>query len=520
MHEIFVPQRSELPPRIAQLQNYLVRMTQSTVTVALDGTCLRQTDYQRGEFEDAVGRRVQLCARAGRENAAIFGIGDDGSNAWAVPVEQFVVMISSGAAEEREKNYLSILKAMLPQIATITNGEAILFDEFGTLAHTSLPNGRPSPNAETQHEELAELLISGMPEIARSRWVPGATAVRLPITRTMGLAFNNALSVQVGREIADDLTRPRARYTWDSIVSHSENMKQVLTQGRLAASSDAPVLIYGESGTGKELLAQAIHNSSPRAGQAFVSVNCGALTPSLIESLLFGYVAGAFTGAKKGGQKGLFERAHRGTLLLDEISELDLDLQVKLLRVIQEEEVMPVGGHTPRRIDVRIVCTSNRDLMQMVREGKFRHDLYYRLNVLDVSVPPLRERAGDIPLLTRHLLASIAERNRTPAPTISEAAMESVCSYHWPGNIRELQNALERASTIAQGNAIQPHHLPAAIHAQRNLTATSIPPLADWLREARTKAARSALEAARGNKSKAAEMLQVSNTTFWRLLND
>lgn len=507
------------PDSMFRLQDFLVLQTRLTVAVTqADGICLRYVDFVEGEISPHSGKAIPVCKASGTAQAARHGEDMDRNQACAFPVAGFVLMISAGARDRREREYKEKLKQVLSQIATITNGEAILFDDKGTLGHTSLPNGKPSPNAGGEHPQLAELLKTWTPEIATSRWVPGATAVRLPLTPDMGLAFNNALSVQFGRELATKATDARTAYSWENIIGRSSAMRDVRRIGELAASSRAPVVIHGESGTGKELLAQAIHDSSERKNQPFLSVNCGALTPTLIESLLFGYVDGAFTGARRGGQLGLFERAHRGTLLLDEISEMEIDLQVKLLRVIQEEEVVPVGGHNPRKIDVRLVCTSNRDLKKMVQAGKFRHDLYFRLNVLDIELPPLRERHTDIPLLVDYLLEKIASRNATPLCQVTPSAMRALTAYSWPGNIRELQNALERASTISESTSIETRHLPASLAPVAANEIAEVPPLEHWITEARAKAANAALLAANGNKAKAARMLRVSPATYWRLL--
>lgn len=233
------------------------------------------------------------------------------------------------------------------------------------------------------------------------------------------------------------------------IISQDPLMKRVLEVAEAVARSEATVLIQGESGTGKELIARFVHASSPRASLPFVAVNCAALPESLLESELFGHEKGAFTGAQQ-RKIGKFELAHGGTILLDEISEMELGLQAKLLRVLQEREVDRVGGKDPISIDVRVLATTNRNLEDYVREGKFRADLYYRLNVIPITLPPLRERKADIKLLTEFFMRQFLGEN---AARLSDEVLDALVEYPWPGNIRELQNAVQRAAILSEGSA-------------------------------------------------------------------
>ena len=235
------------------------------------------------------------------------------------------------------------------------------------------------------------------------------------------------------------------------IITNDPLMIRILEMGEAVARSDATVLVQGESGTGKELIARLIHSASPRSAQPFVAVNCAALPASLLESELFGHEKGAFTGAQT-RKVGKFELAHGGTCLLDEISEMDLALQAKLLRVLQEREVDRVGGRDPIPIDVRVIATTNRHLEQAVQEGKFRADLYYRLNVIPFTLPPLRERKGDIKLLVEFFMKQYLPEG---APRLSDEVLDALLAYPWPGNIRELQNAVERAAILSRGRT--PH---------------------------------------------------------------
>jgi len=245
----------------------------------------------------------------------------------------------------------------------------------------------------------------------------------------------------------------------DRIVGQSEALRQVLDLCGRVAASNATVLLLGETGTGKELTARAIHNASRRRDKPFIAINCAALPETLLESELFGHEAGAFTGAA--GQKlGRFELADGGTLLLDEIGDLAATIQIKLLRVLQEREFVRVGGTKTVACDVRIIAATSRDLRKAMDEGTFREDLYYRLNVFPIALPPLRQRREDIPLLVEHFIGHFAAELNVPKPTISDQAVALLAGYNWPGNIRELQNVIERAVLLVDGQTIQPAHLP------------------------------------------------------------
>jgi len=243
-----------------------------------------------------------------------------------------------------------------------------------------------------------------------------------------------------------------------SILTSSQVMLDVLSMARRVSDSSATVLIQGESGTGKELLARYIHRQSGRCSHPFVAMNCAALPEQLAESELFGFEKGAFTGAAQ-TRMGKFELAHQGTLLLDEISEMPLTLQAKLLRVLQEKEVDPIGGRQPIAVDVRVIATTNRDLREMVLNTEFRQDLYYRLRVIPITIPPLRDRKEDIPLLTELFMHKFCSPNRKPMPRFDAQALEQMVDYEWPGNVRELENTVERALLISQGPLIGPEFL-------------------------------------------------------------
>lgn len=250
-----------------------------------------------------------------------------------------------------------------------------------------------------------------------------------------------------------------ARYTFDSIVAVGENVQAVKAFAQKAAATDAPVLLASESGTGKELYAQAIHNASPRRGDVFVAINCANFNANTLESELFGYVEGAFTGAKRGGKMGLFEAANGGTLFLDEISEMDIGLQAKLLRVIQEGRFRPVGGVHEIETDVRVISASNADLQGYIEHNRFRRDLFYRLSTFQIRIPPLRERREDIPVLAQTILSGLAVKLKRRAE-ISPEALACLMEHNWPGNVRELRNVLEASVYLSADGFIIPDSLP------------------------------------------------------------
>jgi formate hydrogenlyase transcriptional activator len=296
----------------------------------------------------------------------------------------------------------------------------------------------------------------------------------------------------------------RAELLFEDIVGNSRSLRSVLKEVETVASTDATVLIYGETGTGKELIARALHNLSSRKSNAFVKLNCAAIPTGLLESELFGHEKGAFTGAIA-QRVGRFELAHRGTIFLDEIGEIPLELQPKLLRVLQEREFERLGSTRTLRTDARLIAATNRDLKEMAEEQKFRSDLYYRLNVFPIRVPSLREREEDIPLLVRHFVQQFSRRNNRVINTIPSETMEALVRYHWPGNIRELQNVIERAVIISKGTMLnvplaelQPDVVPKTGHAATNPTSAEHETLQDILNETERTQILRALEASDG----------------------
>jgi len=297
------------------------------------------------------------------------------------------------------------------------------------------------------------------------------------------------------------------------ILGASAPMQQVFDLISNASYSDAPVIIFGESGTGKELVAKAIHDTGARRRRPYVKVNCAALTESLLESELFGHVKGAFTGAYR-SREGRFEAAHGGDIFLDEVGDLPLSTQVKMLRVLEEKVVERVGDNRPIHIDARIISATNRNLKKLVEQGGFREDLFYRINVIPIMVPPLRERVGDIPLLADSFFRRIQLKNDKKIMGISNDAMELLMSYTWPGNVRELKSAFEYAFVTCQELVIQPYHFPPPLNSAHNAFRNTQTPHLNRT-DMKKQQLIEALERAGGNQSQAADILGISRVTVW-----
>ena len=305
----------------------------------------------------------------------------------------------------------------------------------------------------------------------------------------------------------------RERYDFSAIVGNSGPMRRVYEQVEQVARTNTTVLIRGESGTGKELIAHAIHYNSLRARKPFVKVSCGALPDTLIESELFGYEKGAFTGAQD-RKKGRFELAEGGTLFLDEIGDVHPSTQVKLLRVLQEREFERLGGTATIKVNVRLIAATNKDMEQALAQGTFREDLFYRLNVFSIFVPPLRERKPDVLLLADYFLERFSREHGKDIKRISTPAIDMLTAYHWPGNVRELQNVLERGVLVCDGQVIHAHHLPPTLQtAEASGTVMSLS-LGDAVAAYETDLIKDALKSARGNRAKAARLLRTTDRIF------
>lgn len=305
----------------------------------------------------------------------------------------------------------------------------------------------------------------------------------------------------------------KTAFLFHNIQTLNYQFRNVLSLAQKAAQSNATILILGESGTGKGVLAQAIHKESPRRDSPLVKVDCAAIPPELLESELFGYEEGAFTGAKRGGKPGKFEMANGGTIFLDEIGDMPVNMQAKLLRVLQDKEFERLGGTKPIKLDIRMIAATNKALEKLVQDGRFREDLFYRLNVVKLVLPPLRERPEDIPLLVKSILERLElEYNRKL--TLTPAAMSCLMNYNWPGNVRELENVLERAFILADQSEIYPHHLPVSLHG-KNILPAQIYPLQQVRSEAEKEAILLALENFGGEKTRAAKALGLSRQALY-----
>ncbi len=345
------------------------------------------------------------------------------------------------------------------------------------------------------------------------------------------LTFQNAVQIQAEeRQIRKKMHQSgfKAKYHFSQIVHNSPVMDAIILDAVSFSYSDSNVLIYGETGTGKELFAQSIHNSSPRRNNPFVAINCSALSESLLESELFGYVEGAFTGAAKGGKTGFFEIAHRGTIFLDEIGDISPKLQSRLLRVLQEKEIIRLGNDTVIPVDVRVISATNKNLKEAVAKGEFRQDLLYRLDVLELNLPPLRRREHDIALLLNHFIHFEHERTGCHLHAICDQSLEELIRYPWPGNIREMKNFCERICILCQKECAEPEDVCRALPELRSLPASSAHTLTGSQYDSRELAAnsapvydepaeiRKALSLFRNNRTRAAEYLHIHPSTLWR----
>jgi len=385
---------------------------------------------------------------------------------------------------------------------------------------------RASRRPELRHQELSFICV---PILLNRRGV-GALAIDLKFSpdRTFNrsvkffgiVASMVAQAVKIHRLIEEDKQRLvdentqlrqelRERYDFSNLVGSSGPMRQIYEQVAQVARTNTTVLIRGESGTGKELIAHAVHYNSLRAKKPFVKVSCAALPESLIESELFGYEKGAFTGADA-RKKGRFERAEGGTLFLDEIGDVNPATQVKLLRVLQQREFERVGGTETIKANVRLIAATNKDLERAMADGTFREDLYYRLNVFTLFVPPLRERKPDLLLLADHFLEKFAAEHQRPIKRISTPAIDMLTSYHWPGNVRELENTIERAVLMCDGQVVHAHHLPPTLQtAEASGTVTRVS-LKDTVSAYEKDLIQDALKTTRGNRAKAARLLDTT----------
>jgi len=395
-----------------------------------------------------------------------------------------------------------------------------------------------------ENTRLHIILETGQSEIGDIQRINGrkVIAMRIPIKKdgkiigAVGRVMFNDISElkhlneksTVLEDELDEKTRKRktGKYTFNHLIGHSSSILAVKKMAQRAANTDSNVLVTGESGTGKEVFVHAIHNGSVRRHKPFIKINCAAIPSELLESELFGYEEGAFTGAKRGGKAGKVQMAHTGTLLLDEIGDMPLDMQAKLLRVLQEKEVEKIGGEGSQSVDVRIMASTNKDLEKMIAENKFRQDLYYRLNVVNIDLPPLRDRVKDIPDLARELTYSISNRLGIHVSEVTDEAMALLVQYHWPGNIRELENVLERAMNLLDGSdQIQAAHLPKTLGGRVKKVYGHIDNLADYnlkrrVRDLEKEVIEACLKEVGYNKNQAAKILNISRVSLYKKIED
>ena len=387
----------------------------------------------------------------------------------------------------------------------------------------------------------SHVLINAAP-IVRNGAIIGAISIEQDITELVRLNEELAHTTAHLHNLQQEMNRVHGSDDpFYSIKGHSASIQSAIHSAQKVAQTDATVLIYGESGVGKELFAKAIHQASRRREKPFIAINCGAIPGALFESELFGYHSGAFTGAEKKGKPGKLELAHGGTLFLDEIGELPLELQVKLLRALQEKQFYRVGGTEPITVNTRIIAATNRQLEQMMAEGQFREDLYYRLNVFLLEIPPLRERREDLPELVQLFLQEYSIAQEQPVPRITSDVMQALIDYQWPGNIRQLRNVIERLSILQENGVILPEHLPTVVRFQSDhaLGQSKLPAFAGnaggstggavqpytsrsaygyTSPDSERERIQAALERTYGNKKAAAELLGISRGTLYNKL--
>ena len=313
-----------------------------------------------------------------------------------------------------------------------------------------------------------------------------------------------------------------SKYSFDSIITRNPKMEYLKKVGRMAAETNSTVLITGESGTGKELFAHAIHRASYRKGEAFIAINCAAIPKDLLESELFGYDSGAFTGARKEGKVGKFELASGGTIFLDEIGDMPLEMQAKILRVLESKEFERIGSNKKVSFDARVIAATNENIEEAIKKGKFREDLYYRLNVITIEIPPLHERIEDIEPLSQDILAFLLREMNLGEKELARETIKILKSYSWPGNVRELRNVLERAINLSTGRIILPEHLPERLMNRASYIVgdpDDIPLLKDVVLVAEKEAIEKALVLTKGNKSLAAEKLGIHRTALYKKID-
>ena len=429
----------------------------------------------------------------------------------AAPDELIVVVNKNGYIENISQAYGDFLGIQVQNAIGRHVTEVIENTRMDIVVKTGVPE-----TGETQDIHGEKMIATRIP-IRKNGMVIGAYGrVLVRNTRELHMLHDKLSSIEMELNMYKRTFEKinTAKYTVDDIIGDCSIMQDLKDSVRKVAKTNSNVLIMGESGTGKELFAHSIHAGSMRRKAPFVCVNCGSIPEQLIESELFGYEEGAFTGARKGGKIGLFPAAHGGTIFLDEIGELPLPMQVRLLRVLQDREIQRVGSNVREKVNVRVVAATNRNLYQMVKKGEFRSDLYYRLNVVTLHLPLLRERKEDLPLLIQMILSKISKKESLGAIEISREAMDHLLRYDWPGNVRELENVLERAINFTDaGEKIKAKNLPERITG--SMVSRTVMPLKELMENTEKDAIKDALLRCRNCKAKAANELGISRTTLY-----
>lgn len=513
----------------------LARTTGGYATITnSEGRRLCTVDWNGTEIKELNNEIFDLARDAGQQARPLIGVSQivDQADAWALPIGDYVLSCSNVERLKREQKFLNALRKALPMIAQVAGGEAVIFNDIGERLLSYYSDGTERHQLKGQVSKQArQAMGSQEPVVGKSFSVNGAMAVRIPITEKIGFGFNNENAARQHQKLYNEVKKfQSASYCFEDIIGESEVLAKTKSMAKFVADGVSSILIYGETGTGKELFAQSVHNASERRYRPFVALNCGALPASLIESNLFGYEEGAFTGAKKGGSPGAFEQADGGTIFLDEISEMEIGLQTKLLRVLQEREVVRVGGFKAQKIDVRVIASTNKELNDLIADGKFRQDLFYRLNVVQLKIPSLRERVGDIVLLARYFIHKFASSFGKPIEDIDIGTLKILQNHPWPGNVRELQNCIESAMNMVREESILlPEHLPLYLRqGQRALKKSVVVveigneklSLKEALSGAEKLIIQKALEMAKYKKVKAARILGISTATLWRKLTE
>ncbi|MFZ5587865.1 MAG: sigma 54-interacting transcriptional regulator [Thermodesulfobacteriota bacterium] len=504
---------SEVARLAAAFNQMVARLTDYTRRLEERGQDLARSHQQTQTFcqiVQGVGSQESLDATAGFLIHRLRGLVDAGAMCLLVldaHDDGFRVLEETGSRKVEEPGQVAALRALLEGLTGLrSQGQP----------HMASPPLSPAFQAPGRHT-LVPLRHEGLVRGALVLACPPQCRCEEQDLRLLELSLAQAAGVLM-RSIAHEEEIERLQRgagpapAYQGIVGKDAKMRRIYHLLDEVAPSDATVLITGESGTGKELVAQAIHRKSPRRDRPFVVINCAAYPETLLESELFGHEKGAFTGAVR-QKPGRFELAHGGTIFLDEVGEIPLPAQVKLLRVLQDQKFERLGGERTLSVNVRVLAATNKDLLAQVRSGRFRDDLYYRLSVIPIHLPPLRERPGDIPLLARHFLASFARQQGKTVADFSPEALRLLLEYPWPGNVRELENTVEHAAVLARGGSVTPADLPAALR-----QAQALPPPPRTIQEQERRLLEEALAATGWNKKLAAQRLGISRSALYQKL--